>query len=78
MVRRDADRIYIDCVANAFLHHMVRNIVGSLVRVGRLDEPPDWISSVLDSRDRKLSGITAPAAGLTLTGVTYPDGMLDR
>ncbi|MFN9957780.1 MAG: tRNA pseudouridine(38-40) synthase TruA, partial [bacterium] len=38
--------------ANAFLHHMVRNIVGSLVRVGRGEEPPEWIAQVLDSRDR--------------------------
>jgi tRNA pseudouridine38-40 synthase len=71
-VERDGDFIYIECRANAFLHHMVRNLVGSLVRVGRGEEPVDWIAQILAARDRRMSGITAPACGLTLTGVEYP------
>lgn len=73
-VERDGDHIVVECAANAFLHHMVRNIMGSLVRVGRGDEEAGWVKQVLDSRDRKLSGMTAPAAGLTLTSVGYPPG----
>ena len=77
-VSREGDFIYIECRANAFLHHMVRNIVGSLVRVGRRDEDVGWIQEIRESRDRKVSGMTAPAAGLTLTGVEYPPGALDE
>ncbi|MGI9291348.1 MAG: tRNA pseudouridine(38-40) synthase TruA [Gammaproteobacteria bacterium] len=77
-VTSDRDYIFIDCAANAFLHHMVRNIAGSLVRVGLGEEPPGWIAEVLAARDRKLSGITAPASGLVLEKVEYPVGMLDR
>jgi tRNA pseudouridine38-40 synthase len=71
-VTRRGAWIVIDCEANAFLHHMVRNIVGSLVTVGRGDQQPEWMGELLAGRDRKLSGITAPAAGLSLTGVEYP------
>jgi len=55
----------------AFLRHMVRNIVGSLVEVGREKRPPSWIAEVLAARDRRLAGPTAPAHGLTLVEVTY-------
>jgi tRNA pseudouridine38-40 synthase len=55
----------------AFLRHMVRNIVGSLVDVGRGKHPPSWIAEVLAARDRRLAGPTAPAHGLTLVEVTY-------
>jgi tRNA pseudouridine38-40 synthase len=72
-VTRVEEHIHIDCTADAFLHHMVRNIVGSLVRVGQGDEPVAWIQQILDSRDRKHMGLTAPAAGLTLTAVEYPE-----
>jgi len=75
-VSREGDRIYIECGANAFLHHMVRNIVGSLVRVGKGEEQVTWIREILESRDRTVAGMTAPAAGLTLTGVDYPPGAL--
>lgn len=68
--------IHVDCAANAFLHHMVRNIVGSLVRVGKGEEDEDWVRQTLEARDRRLSGMTAPPQGLTLTGVDYPDGLL--
>jgi len=69
----DADRITVDCAANAFLHHMVRNIVGTLVRVARGEADADWVAGLVDRRDRRLAGITAPAHGLTLTRVDYPE-----
>jgi len=71
-IRPSGDEILIDCEANAFLHHMVRNIVGSLVAVGKGDEAPAWIGRLLERGDRRLSGMTAPACGLFLTGVRYP------
>jgi tRNA pseudouridine38-40 synthase len=64
--------IVVECRANAFLHHMVRNIVGSLVRIGRGEAPPDWLRSVLESRDRRAGAMTAAAGGLYLTRVHYP------
>jgi tRNA pseudouridine38-40 synthase len=57
--------------ADRFLHHMVRNIVGSTVEVGRGARPPQWLAEVLASRDRTRAGPTAPAHGLTLLHVTY-------
>jgi tRNA pseudouridine38-40 synthase len=51
---------------------MVRNIVGSLVRVGKAEERPEWMKAILESGDRRVSGMTAPAAGLTLMKVAYP------
>jgi len=70
-VRRDGPLIRIDVTANAFLHHMVRNIVGTLAVVGRGDAQPDWVRSVLAGGDRRKAGMTAPAAGLCLTRVDY-------
>jgi len=67
--------LIIECRANAFLHHMVRNIVGSLVRVGRGEAVPGWIGEVLESRDRRAAGMTAPACGLYLTHVHYPPAL---
>lgn len=58
--------------ANAFLQHMVRNMVGVLVEVGRGAVPPDWAAEVLAARDRTRGGVTAPPQGLTLVGVRYP------
>jgi len=57
--------------ANAFLHHMVRNLVGALVEVGLGHRSPDWIDELLTLRDRRLSARTFPACGLTLVGVDY-------
>ncbi|NBW44583.1 MAG: tRNA pseudouridine(38-40) synthase TruA [Betaproteobacteria bacterium] len=57
--------------ANAFLHHMVRNLVGALVEVGLGHRSPDWIDELLNLRDRRLSARTFPACGLTLVGVDY-------
>jgi tRNA pseudouridine38-40 synthase len=71
-VERRGDRIVITVRANAFLQHMVRNITGTLVAIGRGDRDPDWARSVLEGRDRTKGGIAAPPHGLTLTGVEYP------
>lgn len=71
-VQRQGDFIYIDIEANAFLHHMVRNIVGSLLKVGTGEQPVGWIGELLALRDRTQAGITAPADGLYLVKVTYP------
>jgi tRNA pseudouridine38-40 synthase len=75
-ITRSDDRIVVECSANAFLHHMVRNIVGSLVRIGSGEAEPEWLVELLEGRDRKLSGVTAPAHGLTLTRVDYPPDLL--
>lgn len=58
--------------ADSFLHHMVRNVVGSLVEVGRGSRRPEWMAELLLGRDRTRAGPTAPAHGLTLLRVTYP------
>ncbi len=59
-------------VGNAFLQHMVRIIAGSLFEVGRRRHPPDWLGEALAARDRAAAGQTAPARGLTLWEVLYP------
>lgn len=59
--------------ANAFLQHMVRNIVGSLVYVGKGRYPVEWIQTLLDKRDRTLAAPTFSPDGLYLAGVHYPD-----
>ncbi len=64
--------IYLDVEANAFLHHMVRNLAGTLMAVGRGERPVEWPAEVLAGRDRTSGGITAPAEGLYLTRVVYP------
>jgi tRNA pseudouridine38-40 synthase len=71
-VTTDGPLVTIDVTANAFLHHMVRNIVGSLVPVGTGEQKPAWLADVLASRDRARAGITAPGHGLYLTRVHYP------
>ena len=65
--------ISLEVTANAFLQHMVRNITGTLVKIGRGDESPEWAAEILESRDRKKGGIAAPPHGLTLVSVGYPD-----
>jgi tRNA pseudouridine38-40 synthase len=64
--------IVIQVRGNAFLHSMVRVIVGSLVEVGKRNRPPEWLGEVLAARDRRAAGQTAPAQGLTLWQVRYP------
>ena len=58
--------------ANAFLHHMVRNIAGSLMLVGRGERPTEWLADVLAARDRTQAGPTAPPQGLYFAAVEYP------
>ena len=69
--RRD-QMIAVDVVANAFLQHMVRNLVGSLVQVGLGKQPPVWTTTLLESRDRTQGGATMAACGLYLMSVEYP------
>ena len=71
-VCRDGDEVVIEVQANAFLHHMVRNIVGSLLVVGRGDQGEHWLGELLAGRDRNVAGPTAPAAGLVFLGARYP------
>jgi tRNA pseudouridine38-40 synthase len=72
-VSRQGDLIYLDIMANAFLYHMVRNITGSLLQVGWGEKPIDWIKDLLAGKDRNHGGVTAPAAGLYLQQVYYPE-----
>ncbi|WP_054774971.1 tRNA pseudouridine(38-40) synthase TruA [Methylogaea oryzae] len=71
-VYRREDRVIVDISANAFLHHMVRNIVGVLIAVGIGKQEPEWAKAVLESRDRSQGGVTAPPDGLYFGGVAYP------
>lgn len=73
-VRREGDVVVVEVQANAFLHHMVRNIVGSLLEVGDGSRPGHWIAEVLAARDRRRAGPTAPAGGLVFLGPLYPAG----
>ena len=71
-VTRQDEFIYVDIVANAFLHHMVRNIVGSLLEVGSGEQKTEWIAELLIKQDRTLAGMTAAASGLYFVYVEYP------
>lgn len=71
-VSGEGEFVYVDIVANAFLHHMVRNIVGSLLRVGAGERGVSWMEELLALRDRTQAGVTAPAAGLYFVHVEYP------
>lgn len=72
-VQRKGDFVVLEVRGNAFLHHMVRNIVGSLMLVGRGRQSREWIAELLAGRDRRLAAATAPAEGLYLLGAEYPD-----
>jgi tRNA pseudouridine38-40 synthase len=71
-VRREGDYLWLEITANAYLHHMVRNIVGTLLAVQSEAEPEAAMARVLASADRRFAGATAPAAGLYLWRVEYP------
>ncbi|MGD8566480.1 MAG: tRNA pseudouridine(38-40) synthase TruA [Gammaproteobacteria bacterium] len=78
-VTRTDDIVIIDIVANAFLHHMVRNIAGVLMAIGAGEQSVDWTRQVLEARDRSQGGITAPPHGLYLVDVDYsPEYELPR
>jgi tRNA pseudouridine38-40 synthase len=70
-VRRDRDIVSIDITANAFLYHMVRNIVGSLIAVGTGEKTTEWFKQVFLGRDRNLAGVTAESRGLCFMFVRY-------
>ena len=71
VTRRD-DYLILDIKANAFLHHMVRNIMGTLMVIGRGEQPVGWMEEILKGLDRKCAGKTASPAGLYLVNVEYP------
>lgn len=72
-VKISGEWIWFDIEANAFLHHMVRNLCGVLLTIGSGDEKSGWAAQVLETRDRTQGGITAPADGLYLVKVDYPE-----
>ena len=65
--------IWFDLTANAFLQHMVRNIAGVLIEIGSGKRDINWMLEVISAKDRTKGGITAPANGLYLVGVEYPE-----
>ena len=71
-IDRCGDIITLDLCANGFLHHMVRNIAGVLMTIGRGEQSPNWAKEVLDGRDRTQGGVTAHPNGLCFLGVDYP------
>jgi len=70
-VTRDGDLVVFEVTANAFLHHMVRNIVGSALPIGAGERDAAWLRALLAGRDRRVAGATAPPGGLYLTAVEY-------
>jgi len=71
VVRID-NEVRIDITANGFLYHMVRNIAGSLITIGRAEKPVEWLQQLLLSRNRTLAAATAPPEGLYFVGARYP------
>ncbi|HOB45547.1 MAG TPA: tRNA pseudouridine(38-40) synthase TruA [Zoogloea sp.] len=72
VVRRQGDIVLFDFHANAFLHHMIRNLVGSLVFIGKGRRPVEWMGELLAERNRTLAAPTFSPDGLYLCGVDYP------
>lgn len=70
-VEQEGDLVLIDCCASAFLHHMVRNLVGALVYIGMGRQPVAWLAELLAARDRRRGAPTFSPAGLYLAGVEY-------
>lgn len=71
-LRRSGDFMVLEVTANAFLHHMVRNMAGLLIHIGQGEAEPAYAAEVLGGRDRRLAPATAPASGLYLWRVHYP------
>ncbi|WP_145521980.1 tRNA pseudouridine(38-40) synthase TruA [Yersinia ruckeri] len=72
-VTRQGAYIVVDIKANAFVHHMVRNIVGSLIEIGCGNQDENWIAELLTLKDRSKAAATAKAEGLYLVAVDYPE-----
>lgn len=72
-IERQGDYVVFDIEANAFLHHMVRNIAGSLMKIGAGVKSPEWMQEVLLAKSRRAAAETAPPDGLYLTQVYYPE-----
>ena len=70
-IQKQGDMITFDLTAGAFLHHMVRNIVGCLVYIGKGKHPPQWMHEVLESRNRSQAAPTFAPDGLYLRRITY-------
>ena len=71
-VHRRGALVFIDIAANAFLQHMVRNVAGVLMEIGKGKREPAWASELLAARDRRLGAVTAPPQGLYLSRIDYP------
>jgi tRNA pseudouridine38-40 synthase len=71
---RPGGDVRVEVVGDGFLRHMVRNVVGTLLQVGLGERPADSLTGLLEARDRRLAGPTAPACGLTLVAVRYDEG----
>ena len=74
-IYRHSDLVHIHAHANAFLHHMVRNIAGVLMTIGAGERKSSWAKQVLEARDRTVGGITAAPDGLYLVSIAYPETM---
>lgn len=72
-VHRQADRVTLDIKANAFLHHMVRNIAGTLMAIGSGKQPVSWVKDLLEAKNRADAGVTASGSGLCLSEIFYPE-----
>ncbi|MBS1039576.1 tRNA pseudouridine(38-40) synthase TruA [Gluconobacter cerinus] len=72
-IHREGELVIVNTKARSFLHHQVRNMVGSLVMVGSRQWPPEKMREVLEARNRCAAGPTSPPDGLCLTGVGYPE-----
>jgi tRNA pseudouridine38-40 synthase len=72
-IGQHGDLLYFDFSATAFLHHMVRNIMGALLHIGKGSESADWLPWLIAQRNRKVAPPTFMPDGLYLTGVTYPE-----
>jgi len=75
-IERKGDFVIMEIEANAFLHHMVRNIAGVLMKIGSGVQPPSWIQEVLAAQSRKAAAETAPPDGLYLIKVRYPESYI--
>ena len=72
-IARHSDLVFMDVKANAFLHHMVRNIVGCVIAIGDGRKQAGWLKSILQDKDRSKAAETAAADGLYLMSVEYPE-----